>query len=295
MKLMGVDVGFAKDRATTGIACLDGHKLHLSRAKTSWENRRARVPEGFRPSVIAIDGPLLPQGADELVRRKCEYLFIKDPFSRRCKPGLTHWGYGLALRRAAIEAGIQFSQLLNDSTSVNRGMVRRDGPVVEAFPNAFLGVFLPEEVFRCAPKLRPGEKFDWLYDRVIQDEKLLSALSESSELPEEVWHRLRVETNHELRAALICLLTAAFAADGTATVVGDVKDGWFWLPPKSLWQNWAKDGLDMAEESYEDELETIEAVNEALAEEGEGRPAAEVHAEIRKKISTTFSAPPKSK
>jgi len=32
-----------------------------------------------------------------------------------------------------------------------------------------------------------------------------------------------------------------------------------------------------------DRMETIEAVNEALAEEGEGRPAAEVHAELRKK------------
>jgi hypothetical protein len=32
-----------------------------------------------------------------------------------------------------------------------------------------------------------------------------------------------------------------------------------------------------------DQIETIEAVNEALAEEGEGRAAAEVHAELRKK------------
>ncbi len=38
-----------------------------------------------------------------------------------------------------------------------------------------------------------------------------------------------------------------------------------------------------AYEAWKERMETIEAVNEALAEEGEGRPAAEVHAELRKK------------
>ena len=38
-----------------------------------------------------------------------------------------------------------------------------------------------------------------------------------------------------------------------------------------------------AYEAWKEQLETIEAVNEALAEDGEGRPAAEVHAELRKK------------
>jgi hypothetical protein len=36
-------------------------------------------------------------------------------------------------------------------------------------------------------------------------------------LPDVVWIRLRSESNHEKRAALICLLTAALAANGTAT------------------------------------------------------------------------------
>lgn len=38
-----------------------------------------------------------------------------------------------------------------------------------------------------------------------------------------------------------------------------------------------------AYEEWKDCIETIEAVNEALSEGGEGRPAAEVHAELRKK------------
>ncbi len=38
-----------------------------------------------------------------------------------------------------------------------------------------------------------------------------------------------------------------------------------------------------AYEEWKDRLETIEAVNEALAEDGEGRPAERVHAQLRKK------------
>jgi PHD/YefM family antitoxin component YafN of YafNO toxin-antitoxin module len=38
-----------------------------------------------------------------------------------------------------------------------------------------------------------------------------------------------------------------------------------------------------AYEEWKDRLETIEAVNEALAEEAEGRPAEPVHAQLRKK------------
>ena len=42
-------------------------------------------------------------------------------------------------------------------------------------------------------------------------------LSKNLDLPDEVWDRLHTESDHELRAALICLLTAALAAQGAAT------------------------------------------------------------------------------
>ena len=78
--LMGIDVGFSKTRRTTGIACLKGDHLTLERVGTSRESRKAKIPDGFQPSVIAIDGPLLPLGADERVRRHVESLFICAPF-----------------------------------------------------------------------------------------------------------------------------------------------------------------------------------------------------------------------
>ena len=50
-----------------------------------------------------------------------------------------------------------------------------------------------------------------------------------------------------------------------------------------------------AYEEWNDRIETIEAVNEALAEEGEGRPAAEVHAELRKRYFGVPSPVPKAR
>jgi hypothetical protein len=245
MDIMGIDVGFSTTRPTTGIACLQGDQLSLTRTGTTWESRQSAIPSGFQPSVIALDGPLLPQGVDKLIRRHCELLFIHSPFHNRCKPGLSHWGRGLELRRATAEAFAQFGRILAGFASQRDELsILRGGPIVEAFPNAFLGVLMLEEELVCAPRLRRGRRFDWLYEQLVTSGKLESTLSKCMELPDKVWRRLRSERDHELRAALICLLTAALAARGTATLIGEPTGGWFWLPPWPLWQAWAKQGFE---------------------------------------------------
>ena len=174
MKLMGVDVGFSTKLATTGIACLDGDRLHLACAGTAWASRKAMLLRGFQPYIIALDGPLLPQGAAPLTRRHCESAFIRAPFHNRCKPGLSHSGWGLDLRRAAADACEQFGRTLALSASNQGAAVSRNGPVVEAFPNAFLGVLTPESEFRSAPKFKRGRRFDWLYERIVTTGRLRS-------------------------------------------------------------------------------------------------------------------------
>ena len=77
---------------------------------------------------------------------------------------------------------------------------------------------------------REERRFDWLYERLVTTGRLKSLLSKTLDLPEVFWHRLSSETNHEKRAALICLLTAAVADKGTAAVIGEAEGGWFWLP-----------------------------------------------------------------
>jgi hypothetical protein len=47
--------------------------------------------------------------------------------------------------------------------SANGGTVCREGPILEAFPNAFLGGLMPEVELLAASKLKRGRRFDWLY------------------------------------------------------------------------------------------------------------------------------------
>jgi hypothetical protein len=55
------------------------------RTATIWESREAQIPHDFRPTIIAIDGPLLHEGTDEHVRRLCETVFIHAPLAQGSK------------------------------------------------------------------------------------------------------------------------------------------------------------------------------------------------------------------
>jgi hypothetical protein len=143
MKLIGVDIGFSKNRETTGIACLDDKSLCLRKARSDWQDRKSKIPNCFHPSFAAFDGPILSRDTEPPVRRSCEFLFIRAPFNGRCKPGLSHFGTGLELRKATSNACRDFSE-----------SVVLD-PIVEAFPNAFLAVLIPESGFP-SPRLKRG-------------------------------------------------------------------------------------------------------------------------------------------
>jgi hypothetical protein len=172
--LMRIDVGFSVTRPTTGIACLEADHLTLERAGTAWKSREATIPKGFQPSVIAIDGPLLPFGADQHTRRHVESIFIRAPFQSRCRPGLSHHGVGLELRQASGDACTQFGRFLAPLVPGNIGNVCRKGPIVEAFPNAFLGVLMLEVELLAAPRFKRGRRFDWLNERMVTSGRLKS-------------------------------------------------------------------------------------------------------------------------
>jgi hypothetical protein len=117
--------------------------------------------------------------------------------------------------------------------------------IVEAFPNAFLGVALPDDVYVSAPRFARGKKFDWLYDQWIQ-RGLFSACVTRTGLPLELAETCHREKDHEKRAALVCLLTAAFAAMGQAEAIGDPLTGYFFLPDQELWAVWARAAIGRA-------------------------------------------------
>ena len=116
--------------------------------------------------VIAVDGPILKRGYTEKHVRAVERLFIRNKFAKRCKPGMSHWGMGLELRKASNCAAdvLELSAVLADKFPAQV----RNTMIVETFPNAFLGLCLGDEIYTEMPKLKKGKKFDWLYKQAMK-------------------------------------------------------------------------------------------------------------------------------
>jgi hypothetical protein len=239
-KLLGIDVGYSRSRPTTGIAWSLGDDFDSAKTYTDWERRRWHIPPSTTFAVIAIDGPLTPPGAPDDLDRLCERLFIRGAFRTRCKPGLSQHGYGRNLRQAAAETAAQVSHLAA-ATLIGQSVIPGTA-IIEAFPNAYLGVLLGDERFSM-PKAAKRKKFDWLYDHAVESGVFESLLHFVGWNDERVLGKVTAERDHEKRAAWICLLTAACAAAGKSEVVGDEAGGWFWLPPAELWADWARQAL----------------------------------------------------
>lgn len=244
MHLVGVDIGFSQHRRSNGLAVVrDGRLICAERLSVSERDDELRSLTDV--AAIAIDAPLLPTGTADTLPRHCERVFSRGLFQKRCKPGMSHVrGTGQLLRehgRRVAEQLLAARPFRHSTHPLQR--VWPDAPIVEAFPNAFLGIVLPDENYVTATKIKRGGKFDWLYDRWI-DRGIFSRVVAASHLPNEIATRCVAEKDHDIRAALVCLLTAAFAANGTAVAVGQDVDGYFFLPPTHLWATWAKDSLD---------------------------------------------------
>lgn len=245
MELIGIDIGFSTTRRTSGVARLSGSNLVCSRATSSWESRVEVLGNG--PAyVAAIDGPILRDYSNHI--RVCESVFARGLFSRRCKPGFSHVpGTGLRFRDAGEETAKQLTELIQGhDLSVKFPKVNKELNLVEAFPNAFLGVITPDDRFQAMPKLRRGMKFDWLYDQCCDTEAFQNVINTIGfEKVEDILNTIKTNRDHEKRAALVCILTAAAVAKGQYTAVGDDKGGYFFLPPWDLWAEWARKELDI--------------------------------------------------
>jgi hypothetical protein len=115
--------------------------------------------------------------------------------------------------------------------------------IVEAFPNAFLGVLLPETAFEGIPAGR-GKKFDALFE-AAQSRNIVNRLLDDVGWADDKFARALVEnTQHDERAALICALTAVCVWRGRYTAIGDAEGGWFFLPPWDGWEEWARRGIE---------------------------------------------------
>ena len=152
----------------------------------------------------------------------------------------------MALRIAGSDAASQFKSVLASDGLAHGPEVFPEVPIIEAFPNTFLGVLVPETLYFTNIKDKKQARSDWLYERAVECGALARVLRRLGWNDPGTVVQVETESNHDRRAALICLLTAGFAHAGDATIIGDPTGGWFWLPSKALWEPWALQGLEEA-------------------------------------------------
>jgi predicted nuclease with RNAse H fold len=242
VSLLGIDVGFSERRKTTGIASYTfGQPARLHCVGSLPQDRAEVLLDRRLYDAIAIDGPIVPAATNsEQVIRRCERLLSKGRFGKRCKPGFSHFGIGLQLRRAAttIASEMPFQK-------------RTAGvPVMEAFPNAFLGVMLDDCAYREMERIPRGKKSDVFFKRAVADrafDRLFHFLEWADpRLGAQIAVLAEATTriSHEHRAAIICVMTAACALSTKAQMIGDNIGGHICLPPLDVWADWAKRELE---------------------------------------------------
>lgn len=250
VSLLGIDVGFSSTQKTTGIAIYNNGKLtDLCCVGSSAKERHSVVTKHGLFDAVAIDGPFLPAGTDLDIKRHAERLLIGRGFHDRCKPGMSHFGTGFNLRMATKPIADECYLLTKGTPPHSNKQNRQSALLVEAFPNAFLGVLLDDIDYESIGRVPRGAKFDRIYERAVTANRLDRLLQDLSLNNSEVSEAIESEASkqgretHERRAALVCLLTAAIALVDEPEYVGDVMGGWICLPPQRLWARWAQDAL----------------------------------------------------
>jgi hypothetical protein len=240
----GIDVGLTFVKPTSGV-CRTGDSGDVVRhTYIDRVSRTAALGGELIYSVLAIDAPVLPEGKLDYSPRPCEKLFIWGAFQKRCKPGETHVsGTSQALRRSGVETAHALAATVakeDFDRPFPRVFCGRN--IVEAFPNAFLGVSLEESAFGSSTAR--GQKFDWLFDQWLRQglpEKLRAILCWTRE---EFWRSVCGNRHHDERAALICALTSICVLRGFYVAVGEPVSGYFFLPSWETWASWARATID---------------------------------------------------
>jgi hypothetical protein len=243
MNLIGFDIGFSARRATSSVAKFEGDSLSCNRTSSQWSSRE-KVLGGCVADVVAVDGPILEDIG--YPQRLCETVFSRGLFARRCKPGFSHvQGTGQKFRTATHETVEHLASLTHGRyIGCTFPRVMKGKNIVEAFPNAFLGVLLADSYFKAMKKLKRGKKFDWLYHE-CRKAGVFRSLADSLGAGNLSADTIEKNEDHEERAALVCMLTAAAVSVAHYTAVGEEGGGYFFLPPLALWAEWARHELEL--------------------------------------------------
>ncbi len=243
--IAGIDCGLTLIKPTSGV-CRTGTDGFVVDHTYIDKLSRVQLLENVQHfDCLGIDAPVLPNNILNYDFRAVESLFMRGAFHDRCKPGASHViGTGQALRRSGCDTAIQFAAETYVQGQVHYPRIKANQNIIEAFPNAFLGVMLDSQVIDETNAGR-GEKFDILFS-LCNHHGLFEALNDCLIWEDgNFWNAFPITIDHDDRAALVCAATAICAHQGIYVAVGDAIGGYFFLPPWPLWNNWAKDALNV--------------------------------------------------
>lgn len=242
---LGIDVGHSEDNPTTGLCLITlehGHfRWHCRNTKSQKARRladlRRLIPEGTTISAVGIDGPLTTDLQLISRLRAADAFLMRGDFQKRCKPGPTHAGSGPDLHRHATKLAELVLELNEDGYLHVEDACHPDrihqSRIVEAFPNAFLGVLL--EGARCdqIKGTKRGEKSDQLWRAAVGKHSLHDLIGHL--VPQISLGELDTISDHDHRAAFVCALAGLCVAKNRYVSVGDPVDGNICLPPFNMW------------------------------------------------------------
>ena len=160
---LGIDVGYSATRRSTGLCLLtieDGvlgwECLNTgTQEETRLHDLRSLVPRGTHLLGVGIDGPLTAGLRVVSHYRTSDALLSRGVFRLRGKPGQTSVPSSQQLHRhatllAKLALKLEAQGHLTIADAVHPDAVDRRR-ILEVFPNAFLAVLLPDDVF---PRLK---------------------------------------------------------------------------------------------------------------------------------------------
>ncbi len=235
----GVDVGLTRRQKSTGLCRTRDIRFLVTQVTSDRDDHSQARVLPRRCDIVALGGPVVSPGFPDDATRGVERMFSTGVFQKRCKPA-----NGLDLRR---ESRVCIEQVMRH-VKTSREMLRfphvvPNASVVEASPLVFLSVMLDEETHRHRPSMSRGAKFSWVLERCV-DRGRLAALRERLEWSDDdLWGELGPGSSPAQQAAVIGSLTAISVVRKRYVAVGDLRGGYFFLPPWDLWAEWAKKGI----------------------------------------------------
>ena len=254
---LGIDVGFSKTKATTGLCLitLERNRLewHCRNTQTDKEQRLADlkrlIPCRTKIAAIGIDGPLA-SGLQIVDRyRSAEALLSRGSFQKRCKPGQTNSPIGRKLHLHATKLAKMVTLLQSEGylsiDAATHPSAIHESRIVETFPDAFLSAMLRNSVF-CQTELG-RRKFDRFWNHLLKcgfPDNLIELVSPQAQMDQCV----NAITDHDQRAAFVCALAALCVSKGRYVAVGDPEDGHIIMPPAEVWGHESTSGNSWVEE-----------------------------------------------